>query len=90
LVLPCSKFETLLHNYPSRRVAIALGSGSGVRVAFTEAQRSINEEIYENMSTELKLEASDVPGVQEFGRAVAVSGDYAIVGARHGGFDPGG
>jgi len=41
------------------------------------------------MRTELKLKASDVMGVQEFGSAVAVSGDYAIVGARHGGFDPG-
>lgn len=41
------------------------------------------------MSTELKLKTSDVAGVQEFGSAVALSGDYAIVGARHGGFDPG-
>ena len=89
MVLPCSKFETLLHNYPSRRVAISLGSGSGIRVAFTEAQRSISEEIYEKMSTELKLKASDVAGVQEFGSAVAVSRDYTIVGARHDGFDPG-
>ena len=37
------------------------------------------------MSTELKLKSSDVAGVQEFGSAVALSGDYAIVGARHGG-----
>src|SRR4029077_16133530 len=42
------------------------------------------------MSRELKLKASDAAGVQEFGSAVALSGDYAIVGARHGGFDPGG
>jgi len=41
------------------------------------------------MSTELKLKANDVVGVQEFGSAFAVSGDYTIVGARHDGFDPG-
>jgi len=41
------------------------------------------------MSTELKLKANDVVGVQEFGSAFAVSGDYTIVGACHDGFDPG-
>jgi hypothetical protein len=37
------------------------------------------------MSTELKLKTSDVAGVQEFGSAVALSGDYAIVGASQAG-----
>jgi FG-GAP repeat len=41
------------------------------------------------MDTEFKLTAINPVAVEEFGSSVAVSGDYAIVGARHGGFDPG-
>ena len=38
---------------------------------------------------EAKLKANDASSLQAFGTAVALSGDHAVVGAPHGGFDPG-
>lgn len=41
------------------------------------------------MDTESKLTSSTPESSEEYGSSVAISGDYAIVGARHGGFDSG-
>jgi hypothetical protein len=41
------------------------------------------------MSIEFRLNASDAVALQDFGIAVAVGGDYAIVGALNSQFGPG-